>query len=236
MLSSSAIQSVSPIELNHAAWHPRSLEEPTLRPDLLSRQHLIARADHQPEIRRDQSLARSARRIDLRGKQSSPENQAIDRGGAVHKPARRRRRALRESERRQAHLAIGPGGHDFTIEVVEIAHVVVDLGETVLAGHPRGAHARARARASALPIEVESVQRLGRDDQPARPRDRAELLHERARELGEAMADDPDIADRGRRVAKRAVPRGALHRQVVLGEDRLGVARVGHHPKRRKTS
>jgi hypothetical protein len=104
------------------------------------------------------------------------------------------------------------------MELVEVAHVVVDLVQPVFTGHPRRTDFARLGRHGRI-LEVEARQGLRRHDEafPApRARERLELPEEAGGELSVAVAHEPDVRHRWRAVTQGEVTGGARHCDVVL--------------------
>ena len=90
------------------------------------------------------------------------------------------------------------------VEGVEIFDVVLDVAEPVFAGHPARADVRVRVRFAGR-FNVESRERLGRDDEALRRGDRLEVTDEAAGELSVAVTDEPELPNARVRLARREV-------------------------------
>ena len=107
-------------------------------------------------------------------------------------------------------------GDDLIMDLIQILHIIPNLGFTILPGHPGSPHQILRPVRPLLRIQVEAREPLGSHHHPGSVRDSGEPSYEPPRELPVTMTYEPHLAHLGPGITKRVVPGRARHLNVVL--------------------
>src|SRR6266536_2502405 len=153
---------------------------------------------------------RFARQVEIGRELPAPQDQPVHPRLPHRRPAADGRRTLGETQRVHGHPRPIERSENVRVDRVEILHVILDLGQAVLARHP----ARADAALGGTLTEVEPGQAFGGDEQAVAVVEDSELFEEAGRQLAVAVTRKPHLARLA--AAEREVSRHARDGEVML--------------------
>src|SRR6266480_1702740 len=202
---------MSSLERDFLVRNPVRLESLTRLGQHLRRDELVGAPVYQRQLRGAQPGGhRRESEIQIGWKLAAPEHEPIDPGLPQRGPATDRRGALGETECVEAHLRAIEHPEDVVVHGIEIADVVFNFGEAVVARHP----ARANAPLRGAVRDVKARQPLRCDQVAPAVVEHIELLEEPRRELCVPVTDEPHVdGPRGTTGEVAGLPG---HRETVL--------------------
>src|SRR5882724_8575504 len=213
LLEYGLVELVASIERNLPVGNSVLAEPPRDPVDDLRRDELVRPAVHERHTGRpESSRGPLEREVQVRRKLAAPQCETIDQSVPHCRPPADRGGSLRISQGVQGHLRASEGPEHVRVYGIEVSHVVIDLGEPILARHP----ARADAPLRGTLAQVEPGQALRRHEVTPPVVEHAQLLQESTCELTISVARKPDLPNPPRTVAQGEVACAASHSDVVL--------------------
>src|SRR5882724_8278221 len=211
LLEYGLVELVAPIERNLPVGNSVLAEPPRDPVDDLRRDELVRPAVHKRQTGRPESSRGGLEREVHVGRElAAPQREAIDPGLPHGRPTADGRGSLGIPQCVHGYRAAIEESEHIGVHGIEVLHVVVDLAQSILTGHP----ARADAPLRGTLAQIEAGQPLRRHEVAPPVVEHAQLLQETCGELAVPVTHEPDFARLP--TTEREVPRHARDCEAML--------------------